>query len=285
MSSPENLDWELLKELECPICLEYMVSTINMCENGHIICNSCKSKISICPSCQGKFIKGKNITLERIASIAVYPCKYREAGCKKTLKKENISYHNLECFYQSRECPFKKLSDVNCPWTGALTAIGSHAKCDHTDQTAEHSGAFEVTLQNFNTVQRFCKAIFTLDKLFYLVWETTHHTFYFSVFCVGEKDEADQFTYDFIIGKQRDSISITGTCRSYLEAKCLVMRPGECVTLHYRTVQKYVNKKTDLSCEIEIRQKSLVELSVVARRRFVATPLENPATSENDWYA
>jgi E3 ubiquitin-protein ligase SIAH1 len=284
MSSPENLDWDLLKELECPICLEYMVSTISMCENGHNMCTCCRSKVSNCPSCKGEFIKGRNITLEKVAAIAVYPCKNREAGCKKALKKDNITYHILACGYQSRECPFRKLSDMNCTWTGALTLIQSHVKTDHGDQTAEHSGAFEVKLENFNTARRFCKAIFTLGKLFYLAWETTNHTFYFAVFCVGHKDEADQFTYDFIIGKQRDRISITGTCHSYLEAKSDVLRPGQCVTLHYRTVQKYVNQNTDLSCEIEIRQKCMVEVSVVKRRQFVATSLNNPAPSENaDW--
>jgi hypothetical protein len=239
--------------------------------------------VSTCPSCRGGFIKGRNITLERVADKAIYPCKYREDGCKKVLKKENISYHKLACFYQSRDCPFRKLCDVNCSWIGALTAIETHVKSVHVNQTVEHSGPFEVELQNFSTTRRFCKAIFTLGKLFYLVWETTQHTFHFAVFCIGHKDDADKFTYDFIIGKQRDSISITGTCRSYLESKGEVLRPGECVTLHYLTVQKYVNKKRDLSCEIEIRQKSLFEVSVVTRRRFVATPLlvENPTPSEN----
>jgi hypothetical protein len=237
--------------------------------------------VSKCPSCQGEFIKGRNISLERVAANTTYPCKNWEAGCKKLLKKDNISYHNLGCCYQSRECPFRKLSDVNCPWTGALTLIGSHVKSDHVDQTAEHSGAFEVELQNCNTGRRFCKAIFTLGKLFYLVWEITQHTFYFAVFCIGPKDEADRFTYDFIIGKQRERISITSTCRSYLESKSDVFRPGECATLYYSTVQKFVNQKSNLSCEIEIRQKNLVEVSVVTRRQFVATPLKNPAPSKN----
>jgi hypothetical protein len=236
-----------------------------------------------CPSCEGEFIPGRNISLEKVAASITYPCKYRESGCKKAFKKDNINYHNLACFYQNRECPFKKLSGVNCLWTGAISAIESHVKSVHVDQIDEHSGTFEVYLQNFNTARRFCKAIFTLGKLFYLAWETTHHTFYFAVFCIGHKDEADRFTYDFKIGKQRESISITGTCRSYLEGKSDVLRPGECVTLHYRTVQKYVNDKTDLLCKIEIRQKGLVEVSAVTWRRFVATTLENPAPSENAW--
>jgi len=254
-----------------------------MCDNGHNICNSCRSKMSKCPSCQGAFIKGRNITLEKVAAIAKYPCKYREDGCKKILRKDNISYHDLACFYQSRECPFRKLSDVNCRWSGALTVIEGHVKSDHFDKTSEHSGAFEVKLQNFNSSRRFCKAIFTLGKLFYLAWEITNHTFYFAVFCIGHTDEAERFMYDFKIGKQRESISITGTCRSYTEAKGDVLRPGECVTLHYRTVKKYVSQNKDLSCEIEIRQKSLVEVPVATPRQFVATALENPVPSESAW--
>jgi hypothetical protein len=239
--------------------------------------------VSACPYCKGEFIKGRNITLERIAAAAIYPCKYLEAGCEKALKIDDLIQHQTGCLYQSRECPFKKLSEVNCAWTGALSHIGRHVRSDHRNDTSENAGAFEVTLQNFSTAQRYYKAMFTCDKLFYLVWETTNITFYFSVFLVGQKNEADEFTYDFKIGKHRDKVSVTGTCRSYLEAKREVLRPGECVTLHYDTVQKYVRQNGDLLCEIEIRKKTLIESVAVERRRFVAAPLENPDHSENAW--
>ena len=283
MSSSEKFDWDLLKELECPICLEYMTSPIKMCENGHNICDSCGSQVLRCSLCKGGFTKARNFTLERIASVVTYPCKNRENGCKMALKMENIICHNLECVYQSRDCPFRKLSGLNCPWTGILSAIKNHVKSEHGDQTVEHSRAFQVTLQNFNKGQRFSKAIVTLDKLFYLVWQTTNDTFYFSVLSVDEKDEADRFIYDFKIGTQRDIISITGKCRSYLEDESSVLRHGECVTLHYRTVQKYLSRNAELSCEIEIRQKCIVEINVIALRKFVVTPLKRPGASENTW--
>jgi hypothetical protein len=241
--------------------------------------------VSTCPSCKGEFIKGRNITLERIAAAAIYPCKYRKAGCKKVLKIDDLIQHQTGCLYQSRECPFKKLSEVNCAWSGALSHIGRHIRSDHGNDTSEHSGAFEVTLQNFNTAQRYSMAMFTWGKLFYLVWETTYITFYFSVFLVGQKNEAEEFTYDFKIGKHRESISITAKCRSYLEAKSEVLRPGGCVTLHYDTVQRYLRQNAELSCETEIRKGNLIAAVGVTRRQFVATPLENPTPSENAWYA
>jgi hypothetical protein len=84
MADQKHLDWELLKELECPVCLEYMESPIKMCETGHNICVSCGSQVPKCPSCKGKFTEARNFTLERIAAAAIYPCKNQEAGCEQT---------------------------------------------------------------------------------------------------------------------------------------------------------------------------------------------------------
>jgi hypothetical protein len=112
-----HLDWGLLGELECPICSEYMASPIKMCENGHNVCGGCKERLSNCPFCRGMFIKGRNISLEKLAATAVYPCKNRQAGCEETLTADNRANHLAVCLFQSRECPFRKLSGVDCPWT------------------------------------------------------------------------------------------------------------------------------------------------------------------------
>ena len=106
--SGRQLDWQLLEELECPVCLEYMSSPINMCENGHSICGGCKESLSECPSCRGRFIKVRNITLEKLADTALYPCKNKEAGCQETFTLENRCNHLAECLFHSKECPFRK---------------------------------------------------------------------------------------------------------------------------------------------------------------------------------
>jgi E3 ubiquitin-protein ligase SIAH1 len=284
MSSPESLDWDLLNELECPVCVEYMASPIKMCENGHNICSSCKSRVSVCPTCKGEFITARNITLEKITAIAIYPCKNREAGCAETFTVQDKTTHQTECLYQRTECPFTKLSRVNCLWSGILFEIGGHVRSEHDSETSEHTGCFAVTLQNFSTAKRYRKAMFICENLFYLVWEVSFDTFYFSVFHVGHMNEAENFIYEFKICKLRENISITGTCRSYLEAKWKVLRPGECVTLHYRTVQKYVSQSAELSCEIEIRKKSFIELNDPARQHYVAVATAVADACEYDWY-
>jgi hypothetical protein len=186
--------------------------------------------------------------------------------------------------YQSTECPFPKLSRINCPWTGILCEIGGHVRSVHGSETSECTGCFEVKLQNFYTGRRYFKAIFIGDKLFYFVWEISFDTFYFSVFHVGHRNEARDFIYKLKICKHIEKISITDTCRSYLEPKWKVLRRGECVTLHYSTVQKYVDQNRDLSCEIEVRERCCTEVNVAARQHYVAVATEITDVSENAWY-
>jgi len=81
MAHPKQLDWDLLKELEC---LEHMEPPIRLCKNGHSICDSCGLQVSNCPSCRRTFTKARNFSLERIAATAIYPCKNREASSEET---------------------------------------------------------------------------------------------------------------------------------------------------------------------------------------------------------
>jgi hypothetical protein len=188
--------------------------------------------------------------------------------------------------FHSKECPFRTFSEVKCPWYGILSDIEGHVRSEHSREFSEiKNGGVEVTLQNFNKAQHYCKAIFMWGKLFCLVWETTELTFYFSVFHVGHKKEDEEFIYEFRLGKYSDKILIRGLCRSYLWAKSEVLKTGDCVTLHYRTVQKYVNESKNLPCEIEILKKGNFEFPFVPTERILAAPSKNPAPSEDAWLA
>jgi hypothetical protein len=139
-----QLDWGLLRELECPVCSGYMASPIRMCENGHNICSGCIYRLSVCPSCRGMFINVRNITLEKLAATAVYPCKNRGAGCEETFTADNRDSHRAVCLFRSRECPSTKLFGVDSPWTGTLSDIAVHILAEHVSETVEVSAHFRV---------------------------------------------------------------------------------------------------------------------------------------------
>ena len=45
---------EIEAELECPVCMEMALPPIYQCEEGHIICSSCKPLLTNCPHNCGK---------------------------------------------------------------------------------------------------------------------------------------------------------------------------------------------------------------------------------------
>jgi len=72
------------------------------------------------------------------------------------------------------------------PWSGILSDTAGHVRNEHGREFGEHISGAEVTLQNFNTAQRYWAAIFLQGKLFYLVWEATRlkNFHYYTNICI-----------------------------------------------------------------------------------------------------
>ena len=62
--------------------------------------------------------------------------------------------HLTECLFQSRECPFRKLSGGDCAWAGTLSDIPIHIKDKHCSETAEVLGHFKVKLLDLSRGRR-----------------------------------------------------------------------------------------------------------------------------------
>jgi hypothetical protein len=247
-----QLDWELLEELECPVCLEYMASPIKMCENGHNICGGCKERLTQCPTCRGNFVNVRNITLEKFAAKAAYPCKNVKDGCKEILAADDRDNHQAECLFQSRECPFRKLSGVDCPWTGALSDITVHAVVEHESETFEVPAHFRVELPDFVVGSCYRRAVFYSGELFYLTWETEGDVLRLGVFHFGTKNETNDFKYGIKIGNSAAHVAVTRKCLNYMEGGLKDIQPWNCVTLHFGTIQERPGEQGEFSCEIEI---------------------------------
>lgn len=112
---------ELLVELECPVCTNYMVPPIRQCSTGHSICQDCRKKLPKCPLCQSKFTESKNISLEALACKMHYPCINRSSGCMEKLTFENRDVHEKFCNYKGFKCPMER-----CPWVGRFEDVVAH---------------------------------------------------------------------------------------------------------------------------------------------------------------
>ena len=100
----------LLSELECPVCMEYMMPPITFCVNGHNICPSCKPKVTQCPTCRQPFVNIRNVALEKMASQIEYPCVYWRSGCGEKFTLDLKKKHESVCPYNQYRCPLIKVS-------------------------------------------------------------------------------------------------------------------------------------------------------------------------------
>ena len=175
------------------------------------------------------------------------------AGSEGTFTYDDTNIHQSESLYESRYCPFRTLSGVDCAWTGILSDVGAHVRSDHGGETTDLPVKFTVTLQNISTAEHYHKAVFIWDKLFYLIWILKNATLYFTVFHFGPPSGSSGFTYKLIITGYKRKVSVTDTCRSYLQDKREVLKLEEYFALHDVTVKKYLDQNKGLSCHIFMR--------------------------------
>lgn len=107
----EEVQWELLNELECSCCFEYMLPPIRQCITGHSICSKCKESQSVCPTCTKDFKDTVNITLGKLIEHLTYPCK--NEGCKFTCKAKDIEMHQANCPHSKFKCPLHDYENCN----------------------------------------------------------------------------------------------------------------------------------------------------------------------------
>jgi hypothetical protein len=163
--------------------------------------------------------------------------------------------------------------------------VRSEHECDFITYAQHDTGVlkryknvFEVTLQNVSPEKKYGKAMFTPDGLFYLDWEITADTFYFAVFYAGHENQAADYRYKFEICRHAQKSVTSGVCHSYLQEKRKVLKPGECVIIHYDAVQKYL-ESNELKCVIKVGRVSwfLVEQP---SQKFVAVASETSRPSD-----
>ena len=74
----------------------------------------------------------------------------QEAGCEQTFTVDGRNKHQFVCLYESKECPFRKLSDVDCFWTGTVSDIAAHVSSDHSSEAIQDVRQFKVNMSDIS---------------------------------------------------------------------------------------------------------------------------------------
>jgi hypothetical protein len=73
-----------------------------------------------------------------------------------------VSNHLSTGPYESKECPFRKLSDVDCSWTGTLSDIAADVGRDHSSKTIQDVEHFKMKLLDISGERLYRQAVFIL---------------------------------------------------------------------------------------------------------------------------
>eukprot|EP00747_Dinoflagellata_sp_TGD_P182269 gnl/TRDRNA2_/TRDRNA2_36457_c0_seq1.p1 gnl/TRDRNA2_/TRDRNA2_36457_c0~~gnl/TRDRNA2_/TRDRNA2_36457_c0_seq1.p1 ORF type:complete len:284 (+),score=37.11 gnl/TRDRNA2_/TRDRNA2_36457_c0_seq1:95-946(+) len=132
-------DPELLKALECPVCLEGpMLPPLMQCKNGHVLCGNCRAKsaCNVCPTCRVGAIDTRCLALEKLAQEKLKVCcLYKESGCDQVVAYSKAAEHAKDCQFRPIDCPCVTPCAIKVPFK--KESILAHFR-EHHAQTKIH---------------------------------------------------------------------------------------------------------------------------------------------------
>ena len=226
----------LLKEMECPVCMQYMAPPIRLCTNGHNICSTCKKRVTCCPTCKAKFSDIRNVSLEHIARTQKYPCTNRQGGCLELLSIEHIADHHTACVYGKIKCPFTINKTCKTAWNGFKSDLKEHAKAAHPRRF------FESPLYRAVYVDGIVSLLSYFGEFFVTYQRIRRGKFYCAVQLIGTSSEASKYKCEFTLRAANgiEQISKTLFVRSYLEDFEKILNSGKCFCLDEAVVRNFL---------------------------------------------
>ncbi|CAH0560240.1 unnamed protein product [Brassicogethes aeneus] len=135
--NPKGVDENILKLLECPVCMNTMRTPIYLCSQGHSVCVLCHEELDECPTCKNKWSNGRNYLIEHHLTDIKYPCRYNKFGCKKIDVENRLNKHEESCVFTVYQCP------MGCSKSGNHAAILEHLNSEHADMKYEEESKIE----------------------------------------------------------------------------------------------------------------------------------------------
>jgi len=240
----------LLKEMECLVCMEYMVPPIKLCTNGHNICSKCRERVTCCPTCRASFTEIRNVALENIVSSQKYPCANRQNGCLDLFSIEHIAEHQAVCVYGKIKCPF--VLNMNCTWKGFKSDLKEHAKEAHGECFAEESSVFSVLYGD-----RIVNILSCFGELFVQYKRIRDGRFYCAVQLIDTSNAVSKYKSKFTLRAANglEKISKTLFVQGYSEDWETIFNSGKCFCLDEAVVRHFlVNKDLHFSITLSTVQ-------------------------------
>jgi E3 ubiquitin-protein ligase SIAH1 len=276
---PEDLEKSLLKNLECPVCMEYMTPPIILCENGHNICNSCRPNLDTCPNCRHPILQARNYALEDLCYKLNYPCKFREEGCEEMFSGVLIKEHQAVCHHGTHTCPLDRVPEINCGWSGEFRELVTHLESQHEDRICSDAKFHSPEINGSVSIVLVHNEIFIFYKCF------RDSKYYCVVQLFGTSVQASDFKYKVKLRAENkiEKLSQVNLVRSITEELDATFRAGHCVRLDDEVVSHYIVDGV-MQLQVEVCCTKVKELDDPVQCRVRNTGYRSTHSGRSYWH-
>ena len=218
MTTQENSKGTLSMDiLECKVCysIPSTSSAIVLCQNGHVTCNQCKSRLNECGTCRKPFETKPVINiLTQIWNSVQVVCKFKSAGCfEKPILNDRVT-HEKDCEFRNvckyvdggcdknisskkeldeheKRCEYRKIlcyvSSCQSETNQTPMFLGPMATSLFAHESEFHSGRGEVRRVNIKNLANFnLSGRDVLDTTTYFDWKGKVYYIFVSNFGIDE---------------------------------------------------------------------------------------------------
>ncbi|XP_075394534.1 E3 ubiquitin-protein ligase Siah1-like [Tenrec ecaudatus] len=232
----------LVSLFECHICSDSALPPILQCQNGHLVCSNCRSKLEFCPTCRILLGSIRNLALEKLVNSVQFPCKYAPWGCERILAHTDIAEHQVSCGFRSYTCPFPGGS---CKWLGLMNDAMPHLMDQHrivTTQEAEDTVFFASDILRpgaFDWVMIQCCFGFNFMVILQKMERYRDQKFCAFVKLIGTHQQAQNFVYKLELHCPRLHVTWKATPRSLQEELGTAIMHKECLMFNSNVAKLY----------------------------------------------
>lgn len=130
------------------MCSEILITILCFltiqCENGHIACSSCCTKLgNKCPSCSWPIGYNRCRAIEKVLESVKIACQNKQYGCKEMVSYSEIKDHEKTCTHTPCSCPL-----TSCNFISSAKQLYQHFHSQHADSAVlfQYNCDFTVTL-------------------------------------------------------------------------------------------------------------------------------------------
>ncbi|XP_022248421.1 E3 ubiquitin-protein ligase Siah1-like isoform X3 [Limulus polyphemus] len=224
---------DLVSLFECPVCFEFVLPPILQCQNGHLVCSTCRQKITCCPTCRAPIGNIRNLAMEKVASTVMFPCKYFASGCNAQLLHTDKQDHEEICEFRPYSCP---CPGASCKWQGSLEQVMTHLLAVHKSITTLKGEdiVFLATDINLPGAVDWVMMQSCFGHHFMLVLEKQekydgHQQFFAIVQLIGTRKQAENFIYRLELSGHRRRLTWEATPRSIHDGVQSAIMNSDCL--------------------------------------------------------